>query len=403
MVESAIAHGKRNSPGRNATPRAARLPAPPRNVRVATPEDIPTLVRLENQSFPTDRLSSRNFRYMLSKGKAVTVVETDRAGEIRGYAMVLFHRGTPLARLYSIAVAPRWRGKGIGRVLMRAAEEAARERDAAYMRLEVRADDKETQEFYKRLGYRPFGIHSHYYEDDTDAVRMDKIIAPGLAPNVTRVPYYRQRLDFTCGPAALMMAMHALERKLPMTAIDELRIWRESTTVFMTSGHGGCSPYGLALAGFNRGFDVELYMSDRDVPFVETVRSETKREVIRHVHKDFLDQLDKTPISVSYRRLTLAEMRRKFEEGGIPIVLVSSYQFDRRKELHWVVVTGFDEKYVYVHDPYVDDAEAKSQTDRMHIPVPQRAFDRMARYGKQNRKATLIIKKRPPPDNPAGS
>jgi hypothetical protein len=42
----------------------------------------------------------------------------------------------------------------------------------------------------------------------------------------------------------------------------------------------------------------------------------------------------------------------------------------------------------------VDDADAKSPTDRMHIPVPQRTFDRMARYGKQHRKAALIIKKR---------
>ena len=391
MADSVVVHGRRNQTSRNA---ATRTQTPPRIVRTATSADIPALVRLENQSFPTDRLSSRNFRYMLSKGNAVTVVETDRDGEIRGYALVLFHRGTPLARLYSIAVAPRWRGKGIGRVLMKAAEEAARDRDAAYMRLEVRADDKETQEFYKRLGYRPFGYHSQYYEDQADAVRMDKVIAPGLAPNVTRVPYYRQRLDFTCGPAALMMAMHALDRGLPMTAIDELRIWRESTTVFMTSGHGGCSPYGLALAAHQRGFEVELYMSDRNVPFVETVRSDLKREVIRQVHKDFLEQLADTPVPVFYRPLALSEMREKFEEGGIPIVLVSSYQFDRRKELHWVVVTGFDEKYVYVHDPYVDDADAKSPTDRMHIPVPQRTFDRMARYGKQHRKAALIIKKR---------
>src|SRR3546814_18952110 len=111
---------------------------------------------------------------MLSKANSVTLVETDRAGEIRGYALVLFHRGTPLARLYSIAVAPRWRSKGIGRLLMRAAEEAARDRDAAYLRLEVRADDVEAQELYKRLGYRPFGIHSPSYEDETDAVRLDQ-------------------------------------------------------------------------------------------------------------------------------------------------------------------------------------------------------------------------------------
>jgi ribosomal protein S18 acetylase RimI-like enzyme/predicted double-glycine peptidase len=393
-VAESVTVGRRNQATRGAVAHPSRAPAPHRTVRTATSADIPALVKLENQSFPTDRLSQRNFRYMLSKGNGVTLVETDKDGEIRGYALVLFHHGTPLARLYSIAVAPRWRGKGIGRVLMKAAEEAARERDAAYMRLEVRADDKETQEFYKRLGYRPFGYHSQYYEDQADAVRMDKVIAPGLAPNVTRVPYYRQRLDFTCGPAALMMAMHALDRGLPMTAIDELRIWRESTTVFMTSGHGGCSPYGLALAAHDRGFDVELYLSDRSVPFVETVRSETKRDVIRQVHKDFLNRLETTPVPIFHRALTLSEMREKFEEGGIPIVLVSSYQFDRRKELHWVVVTGFDEKYVYVHDPYVDDADAKSPTDRMHIPVPQRTFDRMARYGKQHRKAALIIKKR---------
>ena len=394
MADNVTTHRRSTAASISEPSRPARGALAPRITRLATADDIPALVRLENQSFPTDRLSQRNFRYMLSKGNGVTLVETDREGEIRGYALVLFHRGTPLARLYSIAVAPRWRGKGIGRVLMKAAEDAARERDAAYMRLEVRADDIETQDFYKRLGYRPFGYHSHYYEDQGDALRMDKVIAPGLAPNVTRVPYYRQRLDFTCGPAALMMAMHAIDRKLPMTAIDELVIWRESTTVFMTSGHGGCSPYGLALAGYARGFNVELYMSDRTVPFVETVRDETKREVIRLVHKDFLNKLEKTPIPVFYRPLTLAEMREKFEAGGIPIVLVSSYQFDRRKELHWVVVTGFDEKYVYVHDPYVDDAEAKSSTDRMHIPVPQRAFDRMARYGKQHRKAALIIQNR---------
>jgi ribosomal protein S18 acetylase RimI-like enzyme/predicted double-glycine peptidase len=364
-------------------------------IRTARPEDIPALLMIEHQSFPTDRLSQRSFRYMLSKGNAVTLVETDREGrDVRGYAMVSFHHNTPMARLYSIAVAPKWRAKGVGRALLRAAEDAARGKGAAYMRLEVRAEDKETQAFYSSMGYKPFGTHSQYYDDNADAVRMDKIIAPGLAPNVTRVPYYRQRLDFTCGPAAVMMGMHALDRKRPMTAIEELRIWREATTIFMTQGHGGCSPQGLALAAWKRGFDVELYTNERGVPFVETVRSEIKRDVIRAVHQDFLDQLDATRVDLIPRTLNLVQMRAKFDAGGIPIVLVSSYQFDRRKELHWVVVTGFDDTYVYVHDPYVDVAAAKSQTDRMHIPVPQRIFDRMARYGKQHKKAALIIKAR---------
>ncbi|MDE2089748.1 MAG: peptidase C39 family protein, partial [Gammaproteobacteria bacterium] len=37
-----------------------------------------------------------------------------------------------------------------------------------------------------------------------------------------RIPYYRQTLDFTCGPAALMMAMKALDSKLPFNRKLEL-------------------------------------------------------------------------------------------------------------------------------------------------------------------------------------
>jgi predicted double-glycine peptidase len=49
-------------------------------------------------------------------------------------------------------------------------------------------------------------------------------------------------------------------------------------------------------------------------------------------------------------------MRRKCEEGCIPIVLISSYRFDHEKQPHQVVVTGFDANYVYLHDPNVDES-----------------------------------------------
>ena len=45
-----------------------------------------------------------------------------------------------------------------------------------------------------------------------------------------------------------MMAMAALKPEQEMSRRVELQIWREATTVFMTTGHGGCSAHGLALA-----------------------------------------------------------------------------------------------------------------------------------------------------------
>ncbi len=250
---------------------ARALPGPVAQavIRPATIEDIDNLVRIETNSFETDRLSARSFRYLLSKANALTLVAAGADDVAQGYVMVLFNRGTSLARLYSIAVDPDVRGIGLGERLLRAAEAGAREHETACMRLEVRADDPLAQSFYRGHGYRQFAVHHHYYEDRADALRMEKSLAPRPDPSLARVPYYAQSLDFTCGPAAALMAMRALNPDIEVDQTAELRLWRESTTVFMTSGVGGCSPEGLALAVHRRGFQVELFLSDTGILFVE--------------------------------------------------------------------------------------------------------------------------------------
>lgn len=44
-------------------------------LRPATLDDIPTLLEIENACFKGDRLSRRQFRYMLTKAHAVTLVD----------------------------------------------------------------------------------------------------------------------------------------------------------------------------------------------------------------------------------------------------------------------------------------------------------------------------------------
>jgi hypothetical protein len=57
-------------------------------------------------------------------------------------------------------------------------------------------------------------------------------------------------------------------------------------------------------------------------------------------------------------------------------------------------VTGFDDRYIYVHDPYVDYEVGKSPTDCINMPILKKDFERMARYGKAGQKAVLVLKKR---------
>ncbi|WP_295384956.1 GNAT family N-acetyltransferase/peptidase C39 family protein [uncultured Thiodictyon sp.] len=360
-------------------------------VRPATVADLGPLVELENASFAGDRLTRRQFRYMLTRARALMLVAARLDLGLAGYVLVLLSRGTSVARLYSIAVAREARGQGVSQALVAAAEAAVWEQDRAYMRLEIRRDNPASQSLFEGLGYRRFGVLCDYYEDHMEALRYEKTLAPDLKPALNRVPFYEQTLEFTCGPSSLMMAMHALRPALALDRTLELRIWREATTVFMTSGHGGCGPFGLALAAQRRGFAVEVFINDPGVPLVDSVRSPDKKEVMRLVHEDMQAEIQQRGIPVHYRTLNLDELAARFEAGAVPMVLISSYRIYAERFPHWVVVTGFDQHFVYVHDPFVDYQNGECTLDSINMPIQRQEFSRMSRYGRVGLQAVILI------------
>lgn len=359
-------------------------------IRRAVTSDLDVLQDMENLSFRGDRLSRRSLAHLIKKGHATTLVEVER-GRARGYALILYRKGTSLARLYSIVVHPDFRGLGLGLKLLESAEKDALKKDCVIMRLEVRRDNTAAIRLYEEHGYRRFGVVRDYYEDREDALRFEKHLAPHLEPDMVKVPFYKQTLDFTCGPAALMMAMKALDPGFKFSRKMELRIWRESTTIFMASGHGGCDPFGLALSAGRRGFGVEIFINARGPFFMRSVRDPKKKEVIRLVHQDRIEEMKESHIRLHYRFLPISEIQHRFSAGAIPIVLISSYRIYHEKTPHWVVITGFDEKYIYVHDSFVDVDEGKTESDSINMPILKKDFERMARYGKAGLKAIIML------------
>ncbi|AOU97273.1 ribosomal-protein-alanine acetyltransferase [Acidihalobacter yilgarnensis] len=364
-------------------------------IRPATLDDVDALLRLEESCFQTDRLSRRQFRYMILRAHADVLVH-EHEGVSAAYVLTLYSRGTSMARIYSIAVSDALRGQGVGRALVQAAEDRARAEGRVSLRLEIRRDNEASLALFRALGYRQFAQVPDYYEDHMEALRFEKSLAPHLKAEQVGVPYYEQTLDFTCGPAALMMAMSTLQSGQPMNRTLELRIWREATTIFMTSGHGGCGPFGLALSAWHRGFDVEIFVSDGANFLVDSVRSELKKEVMRLVQEDFLDELRTHEVPINFTPLRVAELKSRFEAGSIPVVLISSYQIYGEKFPHWVVVTGFDERFVYVHDPFIDYEQGETALDSINMPILQKEFEHMTRYGRAGLKAVLIVSRREP-------
>ena len=143
------------------------------SIRNASLSDVATLVALENKCFTADRISLRSFkRFIAEKRSDLLLVE--RSEQVVGYFLLIYRRGTSLARLYSLAVDPACRNQGIAEFLMLQAEQTAAARRCVLLRLEVRYDNVAAIRLYQKLNYHEFAVKHDFYEDHSDAICMQK-------------------------------------------------------------------------------------------------------------------------------------------------------------------------------------------------------------------------------------
>ncbi|CAM3759552.1 GNAT family N-acetyltransferase/peptidase C39 family protein [Rheinheimera salexigens] len=363
-------------------------------IRHAKEQDAIALTELENSCFTGDRISLRSFKRFIPEARNdLMLLEKD--GQLAGYFLLLYRAGTSLARLYSIAVSPTFRKQGLAELLMEQAELAAAKRYCVLLRLEVRPDNSSAVALYQKLGYSEFAIKHDFYEDHADAICMQKQVIQFDSTTLTRqVPYIAQTTPFTCGPACLLMVFNYFAPNKFNPQQLEIDIWREATTIFMTSGHGGCGPRGLALSAWQRGFNAEVYINKDGPLFIDSVRSEAKKVILHRVHDTFKQRMEEQELIVHHTELTISMIKQQLEAGMLLVVLISTWQFDKSKAPHWVVVCAVDEHFVYINDPDIEDIPWLSTTERQYIPIEHKVFIRAFSYGKNRLKAAVAIKPR---------
>lgn len=143
---------------------------PALDIRVANGSDLPAINALERRCFERDAQSTRSLRYLLCRANAVTLL-AQCAGAPMGYVILLLRKNSRIARLYSIAVDPAYRGRGVGPALVRAAQVVAVQRAMVEMRLEVRVSNRASRQMFTHLGYQTLQLLTGYYPGASVATR----------------------------------------------------------------------------------------------------------------------------------------------------------------------------------------------------------------------------------------
>lgn len=367
----------------------------PFTLRRARLDDIAALLQIEASCFQVDRISKRSFKRFLSQNIgdfSVAVVQE----QVVGYSIVLYRQATNLARLYSMAVAAEFRRRGIGKALLAAAEHDADQRHCLFLRLEVQVDNQAALALYHQAGYYDMDIRAEYYEDATDALVLQKLLPRYQPAGEQRlVPYLTQSTDFTCGPASLLMAMAYFDIPSAAHQHEELEIWREATTIFMTSGHGGCGPHGLARAARRRGLNVRVHVSNAGPLLMASVRNEQKKLVMQRIQEADIMALKAAKVPIVVGDYSLTRLRADLAAGHLVVALISTYVFDQSKAPHWVLICAADDEYIYINDPDQDTFAWQSAAERQYLPIPHETFKRAFGFGSRKQKAALVLSTSP--------
>jgi GNAT superfamily N-acetyltransferase len=132
-------------------------PQPTMQIREANPGDAEALARLSAQlGYPADAGTiAQRLRVIAAHGAGVVLVASGEEA-VTGFAQVVPQRfliAAPFVELAALVVDEKARGSGVGAALLQAAEQWARERGFATMRVRSNVIRERAHRFYLREGY----------------------------------------------------------------------------------------------------------------------------------------------------------------------------------------------------------------------------------------------------------
>jgi len=142
-------------------------------IRVATQHDAPAMIPLINEAFLVEdflegtRTDAERMAKSMETGQLL--VAEDSAGKIVATIYIELHGQRGYFGM--LAVDPSQQGKGLGRLMIDAAEDYCRKRGCNYMDIKVLSLRKGLPKYYRQFGY---------IETGTDGFRPSRLFKPGV-------------------------------------------------------------------------------------------------------------------------------------------------------------------------------------------------------------------------------
>jgi len=140
-------------------------------IRDAYEDDLDAICEIESGSFSAP-FTREMFEGMM-EGRPFGGITADNEGDVAGY--LFYSTGADEMELVTVAVAERYRNKGIAALLIDKMFSVARISNVIQIFLEVRPSNLPAQALYLKMGFKNAGIRKAYYKDNNeDAIVMVK-------------------------------------------------------------------------------------------------------------------------------------------------------------------------------------------------------------------------------------
>ncbi len=183
-----------------------------------------------------------------------------------------------------------------------------------------------------------------------------------------KIPFYKQKTRYDCGPTALQMVLNYLGKK---------RYSRNKLQNLVDSDKSGVTwTLGLVKAAAQLGFKTEFYTSclgfnpkNYELEFYKKLADEAKssEQKLEKVKKEAVQ----FKVQMKEKRLSLKQLLNKINENCVPIVLLDWSKIKGTDKFigHFVPIVGYDSKNVYVHNQ-------GSHNTMASLPIRRSLFDK---------------------------